>query len=178
MKKCQWCAEEIQDGAVICRFCGRSQVGESATASPMAGQTPALSEARRSPLPGILALVGAGLLLAGSLIDFGGGFHLVEFSDRPGKTLIADVLFWWLPAAVGAAAGVLSIVPGRLTRKLAAGLSLAAGVISVGSTVGLLLYGDEAGAGFFLMLGGAGLLTAAGIIGIVTKGGAPVPVHV
>lgn len=121
--------------------------------------------APRSPLPGILALVGAGLLLAGSLVDFGDGFSLVEFSDRPGDVLIADVLFWWLPVAVAITAGVLSIAPGLLVRKLAAGISLAAGVLSVGSTMGVLLYGDKAGTGFFLMLVGAGLLTAAGIVG-------------
>jgi hypothetical protein len=119
----------------------------------------------RSPLPGILALVGAGLLLAGSLVDFGDGFSLVEFGDRPGKVIVADVLFWWLPVAVGITAGVLILTPGLLIRRLAAGLCLASGVISVGSTVGVLLYGDEAGAGFFLLLAGAGLLTAAGIVG-------------
>jgi hypothetical protein len=168
MKTCPWCAEEIQDGAVVCRFCGRSQVGDLVEASSIV-TTQTTSKPGRSPLPGILAFVGAGLLLAGSLIDFGDGFALVEFSDRTAKTLIADALFWWLPVAVAITAGVLSIAPGLLTRKLAAGLILATGILALGSTAALLLYDNGSGAGFFLMLAGGGLLTAAGIIGTAAK---------
>ena len=56
MKKCPFCAEDIQDAAIVCKHCGRDLTGRMAGAIPHA-QRPGVRPAIRILL--IVLLVGA-----------------------------------------------------------------------------------------------------------------------
>ena len=69
MKKCPFCAESIQDEAIVCRYCGRDLEGSAATNQPAAQQRSRISKWLVGGLV-LLALGGAAAVVAlGGLED-------------------------------------------------------------------------------------------------------------
>jgi hypothetical protein len=134
---------------------------------------PDSSDRGRANLASNLAFIGAVILLIGASVEYGadpaGGFSLVEYRGQPIGRFIATALYWWLPVGLAIVAGFLA--RRTYTRAVAAGLCIAEGLQSGASAMGPLLFGSEAGPGFFLTLAGAAILLASGIAGLIRHEG-------
>jgi hypothetical protein len=134
---------------------------------------PGYSDQGEANLASNLAFIGAIVLLIGASVEYGadpaGGFSLVEYRGQPIGRFIATALYWWLPVGIAIVAGFLA--RRTRTRAVAAGLCMAEGLQSGASAMGPLLFGSEAGPGFFLTLAGAAILLTSGVAGLARHEG-------
>jgi hypothetical protein len=123
----------------------------------------------QATLGAILAIVGTGLYIVGSVVKNGDGYAAVQFSAK-GRYILAAIPVYWVPGALLIGAGVVALAP-RKWLGVAAGTGLGASVPTLTLEIGLLLW-EFPGVPPWLILGGGAVGTAGSVLLLVAASNA------
>jgi zinc-ribbon domain len=167
MRSCPYCAEQIQDEAVICRYCGRS------VTTGGAGQTlpTPVSGPRFQLWPATLGLAGA--LIAAAPMVFPWSQYFTPISlDLTGNALgvFGSILGFWGPLAIALVSAVLILTGSRVA--FLPGLLLGSGAATLAFPASQLLYSLSYDSGWYpapliISLAGSVVLATGGVFAVL-----------